>query len=218
MSQQFKVLLVDDHAMVKDALAERLRSEEMFEVVGTAENAEVAIEKALVSKPDIIVMDIDMPGLIAFDAAKTIQSLLPKIRIMFLSAFTHDRYIEQALRVRARAYVTKGEPLSHVMDALKQVAEGGTYFSKQVRERLVVGGSSVSLKSEHTTKTSKLSDRELQVLRYVATGMSKKEIANTMHLSVKTIENHCTNMMTKLDIHDRVELARYAIREGVAEA
>ena len=217
MSHVCKVLLVDDHAMVMEALAEHLSREPGFEVVGTAPDAETAIDKALVSNPDVVVMDIDMPGLISFDAADRIQSLLDRARVVFLSAFTHDRYIQQALAVKARAYVTKGEPLGRVIEAIRTVARGGTYFSRQIRERLVVDRGRVELPADNT-RISALSEREVQVLRYVASGMSKKEIAQTMHLSVKTVENHCTNLMAKLNIHDRVELARFAIREKLAEA
>lgn len=219
MSSTCKVLLVDDHAMFNEALGEHLARDPRFNVVGTVGNAEAAIEKALVCNPDVIVMDIDMPGLISFEAARTIDSLVSDARIIFLSAFTHDRYIEQALAVKARGYVTKGEKLERIVEAIRAVANGGTFFSKEVRERLTVESNGVRLAQKtFGTRVSELSDREVQVLRYIATGMSKKEIAKVMHISVKTVENHSTNLMGKLNIHDRVELARFAIREGVAEA
>lgn len=219
MSSTCKVLLVDDHAMFNEALGEHLARDPRFNVVGTVGNAEAAIEKALVCNPDVIVMDIDMPGLISFEAARTIDSLVSDARIIFLSAFTHDRYIEQALAVKARGYVTKGEKLERIVEAIRAVANGGTFFSKEVRERLTVESNGVRLAQKtFGTRVSELSDREVQVLRYIATGMSKKEIAKVMHISVKTVENHSTNLMGKLNIHDRVKLARFAIREGVAEA
>ncbi len=217
MSGVYTVLLVDDHAMVMEALAEHLERASGLKVVGTAPNADAAIDKALSTRPDVIVMDIDMPGLISFDAAGRLQSLLPDTRVIFLSAFTHDHYIRQALSVKARAYVTKGEPLNRVIEAIRTVARGGTFYSREVRDRLLVDSGRVELPAENT-RVGVLSEREIQVLRYIASGMSKKEIANTMHLSVKTVENHSTNLMTKLNIHDRVELTRFAIREKLAEA
>ncbi len=217
MSGVSTVLLVDDHAMVMEALAEHLERASGLKVVGTAPDADTAIDKALSTRPDVIVMDIDMPGLISFDAASRLQSLLPDTRVIFLSAFTHDHYIQQALSVKARAYVTKGEPLNRVIEAIRTVARGGTFYSREVRDRLLVDSGRVELPAENT-RVGVLSEREIQVLRYIASGMSKKEIANTMHLSVKTVENHSTNLMSKLNIHDRVELTRFAIREKLAEA
>jgi len=213
-----RVLLVDDHMLVRDVLGERLNREPGISVVAKAVNAEEAIALCVAHTPDIVLMDIDMPGLICFDAAERIMATQPKTRIIFLSAFFNDRYIEQALRIQARGYVTKREPPEVVIGAVREVAAGGIFFSQDVRARMVVGDDGVRLLEEAATRSSTLTPRELEVLRYVARGLSKKEIASTMSISVKTIENHCGSLMGKLGIHDRVVLARYAIREGLAEA
>ncbi len=219
MTHPITVLLVDDHALVLGALSGWLRGTPDIQVVGEAPNAEIAITEALRLRPDLVVMDVDMPGLLCFDAARTIRARLPETRIVFLSAFFHDRYIQQALDAEASAYLTKGEPPAMVADAIRAVARGGTYFSPEVAERLVIDEAGVSLTTgTGATRGAALAQREIEVLRYVAQGLSKKEIAGTMHLSVKTVDNHCTSLMSKLAIHDRVELARYAIREGLAEA
>ena len=176
-----------------------------------------AIESALELMPDVVLMDIDMPGLICFDAAQRIAGLCPTARIIFLSAFFHDHYIEQALRVKARGYLTKSEPLRQVVVAIKQVAGGRVYFSAEIRARIVADTFGVRLAQPQRTRASTLSAREVEVLRYLARGMSKKEIAHTMHISLKTVEGHAEKLMSKLDIHDRVELTRYAIREGMVQ-
>lgn len=212
-----RILLADDHMLVRDVLSERLNRESGFSVVAKAVNAEQAIAMCATHTPDIVLMDIDMPGLICFDAAERIMSLHQKTHIIFLSAFFNDRYIEQALRIKARGYVTKREPPEVVVAAVREVSAGGIFFSRDVRERMIIGDDGVRLVEDAATRSSTLTPRELEVLRYVARGLSKKEIANTMSISVKTIENHCGSLMTKLDIHDRVVLARYAIREGLAE-
>jgi len=214
---QTTVLLVDDHGLVRDSLAAWLQSQPDMTVLATAGTAEDGLEAAIRNQPDIVVFDIDMPGRISFDVAKTLKTRLPETRIMFLSAFCHDRYIEQALAVEAAAYVTKSESPATVADAVRTVAAGGAYFSPEVEERIVVDTRGVTLGSERT-RSSILSPRELEVLRYIARGLSKKEIGATMHISVKTVDNHSTSLMSKLDVHDRVELARYAIREGLVEA
>ena len=213
-----RVLLVDDHAMVRQALAERLEREPGIAVVGSAADGDAALELAREVEPDLISMDIDMPGRLCFEVARALLDDRPDIRIVFVSAFFHDAYIEDALRVRAHGYVTKGQSLSQIVHALKEVAAGRTYFSDDVRDRLVIDSAGVRLGNSSTTRLGTLTQREREVLRYLARGLSKKDIAAMMNLSVKTIENHTANLMMKLKIHDRVELARFAIREGLAEA
>lgn len=216
--KSISVLLVDDHALVREALADVLRAGGDMRIVGMVGSADEAIAVAVRDHPDVIVMDIDMPGLLVFDAIRTIKARCPRTRVLVLSAFFHDRFIEDALRVEASGYITKTEPPDVVARAIRTVAAGGAYFSPQVQERIVVDSGGARLADDVRTRSSTLSPRELEVLRYIARGMSKKDIAAVMHLSVKTVDNHSTSLMAKLNIHDRVELARYAIREGLAEA
>ena len=217
MSPDIKILVVDDHALVRGALCERLEKEPLFSVVCAAGTAGEAIEKVAQNNPDVVLMDIDMPGLNCFDAARRIADLQPETRIIFLSGFFSDRYIEQALAVRARGYLTKRETPEAVVAAIREVAAGGACFSEEVRSRIVIDSRGATLAGEETSRVSTLTPRELEILRYIARGLAKKEIANIMHISVKTVDRHSVNLMSKLDIHDRVELARFAIREGLAE-
>ena len=217
MTEPKRILLVDDHELVRSALRGMLDRDDAFEVVGEAGDAEEALELAISCKPDILIIDIDMPGMICFDAVKQMMTRLADLSVIFLSAFFHDHYIEQALAVGAKGYVVKGDPPRILFEALHEVARGGAYFSQEVRSRFALGPDGHPSKGGQTV-TSTLTNREVEVLRYLARGLSKKEIAKTMHLSVKTVEHHSASVMRKLDIHDRVELARYAIREGLAEA
>jgi DNA-binding NarL/FixJ family response regulator len=218
MNDAIKILVVDDHALVRGALCEHLQREPGLAVVATAATADEAITKTVECCPDVVLMDIDMPGMNCFNAARTIQSLRAETRIVFLSAFTHDRYIEQALEAKARGYLTKREPPEAVVAAIREVASGGAHFSEEVRSRIIIDDRGAKLASESKSRASALTTREIEILQYVARGLSKKEIAATAHLSVKTVDRHCANLMDKLDIHDRVELARFAIREGLADA
>lgn len=213
-----KILLVDDHALLRGMLSERLGMRDDFEIVGAASDAGEALRLANDTQPDIVVMDIDMPGLSCFDAAKRLLALYPQTRIIFLSAYFHDHYIEQALRAGAVGYLTKSESPQRIEEAVREVAAGGASFSDEVRSRIVIDEGKAILRGEAMTRSSNLTDREIEVLRYLSRGLAKKEVAEIMHLSVKTIEKHTYNVMQKLDIHDRVELALYAIREGLAEA
>lgn len=218
MTLAIRVLLADDHTLVRQTLAQVLNQVSSLIVVAEARNADEAIAAALKHQPDIAVLDIDMPGVAAFDAAGTIVARCPKTRVLFLSAFTHDRYIEAALRCGAMGYITKNEAPDRVLRVIRSVAAGQPYFSPEVAARLVIDSDGVHLGAEIKGKLGLLTTREFEVLRYIAKGMSKKEIAKTMHLSVKTVENHASSVMSRLEIHDRVELARFAIREGLVEA
>lgn len=212
-----KILLADDHALLRGMLSDRLGREIEMEVVGSAETADEAVTLALELHPDIIVLDIDMPGLSCFDAARMMISRQPEVKILFLSAHIHDHYIEQAIKVGAMGYVTKGSSPETVVSAIREVAAGRAYFSEEVQSRILVDSAGPRLAATGTTRISKLTDREMQVLRYIAGGLAKKEIAEIMHVSVNTVDKHSAHLMRKLDIHDRVELARFAIREGLSE-
>ncbi len=217
MSRVITVVLADDHALVREALANWLREAGDIKVIAEVGSADEALAVAVREKPDIVLMDIDMPGLLAFDAVRTIRTRSPNTRVVVLSGFFHDRYIEEALAAEASGYMTKSEPAEAVVKAVRTVAGGGVYFSPEVQARIVVDSNGARLAEQGSTRAGTLTPRELEVLRYIARGLSKKDIAGIMHLSVKTVDNHSTSLMTKLNIHDRVELARYAIREGLAE-
>lgn len=218
MTKPISILLVDDHTLVRELLEDRLAGEPGMRVVGTVDNADAAVAEAIRHKPDIVLMDIDMPGLSCFEAARSLQRHCPETCIIFLSAFFQDCYIEQALAVEAAGYLTKSEAPESVIAAIRAAAAGKSYFSPEVQSRIVVGSNDTRLMEPRRSRASTLSNRELEVLRYLARGMSKKEIAKTIHVSVKTVERHCCNLMDRLDIHDRVALSRFAIHEGLAKA
>ena len=218
MDGEIRILVVDDHALVREVITDWLDREPGLNVVATAASADEAVEQALRWNPDVILMDIEMPGLASFGAARHLGSLRPESRIIFLSGFTNERYIEQALEVRAQGYLTKTEPPETLVAAIRLVADGGTYFSDEIRARIVTDEGGTKLAAPSRSRTSLLTSRELEMLRYIAQGLSKKQIAGLLHVSIKTVDRHTANLMAKLEIHDRVELARFAIREGLAEA
>lgn len=219
MNNPIKVLVVDDHMLVRFTLRDRIQREPRIEVVGTAGDADEAMDLAIKLTPDIILMDIDMPGVACFEAVRTMETLCPDARVIFLSAFFHDRYIEEALKVKALGYLTKQEPPEAIIKAILAVASGGACYSKEIQSRIVADQKhGLRLAMPVKTRASTLTNREMEVLRYIARGLPKKKIAELMHLSVRTAENHASRLMHKLDIHDRVELTRYAIREGLVDA
>lgn len=213
-----RILIADDHAMLVESLADRLERQPDMQVVARVYNTDDALAAARDQKPDVVLMDIDLPGQASFSAAKQIKQALPGSHVVYLSAFSNDRYIEAALSSGCSGYLTKDEPIETVVEAIRSAVNSGAYYSPRVRERLVVDAEKgLVLEGDGKTKASSLTEREVEVLRYLAQGMSKKDIAANMHRSIKTVDKHVENLMRKLDIHDRVEIARYAIREGLIE-
>lgn len=217
MTKTTRIVLADDHAILREMLAEHLAREPDLEVIAVTGSAEAALVVALARAPDLVVLDIDMPGLSPFSVARRIHAELANTRVVFLSAYLRDSYIEQALQAKAAGYLVKDETPEAIVHGLRQVARGRTAFSAAVRARMSVGGETITLNHEHGARLALLTPRELEVLRYLASGQSRKEIARTMSISHKTVEQHCEHLMQKLDIHDRVDLARFAIREGLLE-
>lgn len=215
-STPIRVVLADDHALVRDSIARWLDSESGIETVARARNADEAVAACSKHKPDIVLLDIDMPGRLSFDAARTMRAVDSDLVVVFLSAFTHDKFIESALDCGASGYLTKREVPERLVAAIHEVAAGGMVFSPEVQSRLVFSSDGIHL-SEVPTRLSMLSNREFEVLRYIAQGLSKRAVASVMHLSVKTVDNHTRSLMAKLDLHDRVHVARFAIREGIVE-
>lgn len=217
MGKTIRILLVDDHAILRDMLGAHLQKDPAFEVVGMGSDGTEAVALARDCTPDVVVLDIDMPGQSCFDAALRIRGMLPDVRLIFLSAHNKDGYIEQAMKVEANGYLSKEESPETVVKAIRDVAGGQAAFSQSVMNRLVIDNDRMRLADTHS-KISGLTRRETEVLGYIAQGHSKKEIGTLMHIHTKTVEKHTENVMKKLGIHDRVQLTRFAIREGLAEA
>ncbi len=209
------VLVADDHELVRDMLARRLEEEPDLQVIGTVADASTALDECLKRRPDLVLMDIDMPGLSVFEATQLIHDRLPDTRVLFLSAYVRDGFISQALEVRAGGYLTKGQTPEELIGCIRKVIRGGTCFAPEVESRLEIGTGGVGLTQKRRSRLELLTAREKQILSYLARGMSKKEIARLDGTSVKTVDHHCQHVMEKLDLHDRVELTRFAIREGL---
>jgi len=216
--KQISVLVADDHALIRSALVAVLNETEDIRVVGEAANAADAVELAHRLSPNVVILDVAMPGVDAFHAASHIRQLRPGTEIMFLTGSDHDRCIEQALKVGARGFVVKSDDPDLIPGAIRSVSRGEQYFSPSVAARVRGDASDMRRANVVGTRGSALSEREIEVLRYVGKGYAKKQIAEMLGISVKTVDKHVTSVMEKLDIHDRVELALYAVREGFISA
>lgn len=216
MDSRIRVLLIDDHAMVLESIAARLALMPQIEVVGSAGNCDDGFRMAMEHRPDIVLLDVNLPGRGAFDLAEDLVSRRPDTRLIFVTGYLADIYLEQALKLNAYGYLMKGEPIHILCDAILRAANGERTFSPDVAERLNYDPATRQHSVKIQSSLSTLTGRQIEVLKHLARGESVKEIAKSMHLSQKSIDSHKYRIMNKLGIHDRVELARFAIREGLS--
>ena len=210
-----KVLLVDDHQMIVESFSALLQLDERFEVVGSAFSAEEGAELVEQLRPDVAVFDVDFPGRDSFDVVPHLAKNSPTTNVLFLTGHLSDIFVSQAIRIGARGYLLKEEPATVVRDSIFRVARGEFAFSDPVRERLVWNEDSQSYEVRTDSMLCGLSIQQLAILRHLARGESVKQIAALLDRSEKSIDSHKYRIMHRLGIHDRVELARYAIREGL---
>ena len=210
-----KCLVVDDHTLFRDGIRRLLDSEPDVQVTGEARDAVEALEKVRELKPDVVLMDIGMPGMSSFEAARVIERNHPGTRLIFLTMYEDEEYLLQCLDVGASGYVLKDAPPPKLINAVREVYQGRKYLSPQVVEKLVDDFRSRSHGSQGIARSSTLTPREREVVKMIAEGNSVKEIANLLGLSVKTIEAHKFNLMRKLNIHNKAQLVTYAIQKKI---
>jgi len=212
-----RVVMVDDYQILLDALSLQLNADSGIELVATATNGDDGLRIILDMKPDIAILDVDLPGRGSFDVANELVTRQKQTKLLFLTGYLSDVFIEHALRLRAHGFLLKGEPCHFLFDAVKRIANGEVVFSKVIEERLRYNAEKNRYELRSENLLSALTGRQLEVLRHLATGQSVKEVAREMHLSEKSIDSHKYRIMHKLGIHDRVKLARFAIREGLTQ-
>ncbi len=217
MSPPVRVLLVDDQLMVLEALASLLRFVPSVGEVLTTTNSEDVLKEAEMSRVDIVVLGAERPGRGAFDVAANLLQPFRGTHVLFLLGYISDVLIERVLKVRASGCVVKSEPFDALKRAIEAIDRGETYFSPQIRERIRFDPAREDyvMNSEHPL--SALTKRQIEVLKHLAEGHSVKDISKLMQLSQKAIDSHKYRIMKRLAIHDRVELARYAIREELTQ-
>jgi DNA-binding NarL/FixJ family response regulator len=210
-----RIVVVDDHQVLLDLLKLRLSAEPDFEVVGTATNGDDGLEMLRRLRPDVAVLDVEMPGRVAFEVAAEMLSERTALKILFLTGYVSDVFVEQALRLKSCGYLMKGEPTHVLVDAIRRAVAGEASFSESVRQRITFDPRAGRYVMKAGNPLLKLTSRQLQVMRLLAHGQSVKQVARLLQLSEKSVDSHKYRIMHKLGIHDRVELARYAIREGL---
>jgi DNA-binding NarL/FixJ family response regulator len=212
---KIRVLLVDDHAILREGLRSLLAMQEDIEVVGEAGDGQAALDLIVQLKPDIVVMDIAMPGMDGLEATRRVKRDFPETRVLILTQHDNREYVFSLLQAGAVGYILKKSGGAEVINAIRSTFAEGAFLppaiAREVMDRYIQ-------RPQEETGRPHLTDREKEVLRLTAEGKSSKEIAEILYLTVKTVTVHRTNIMGKLDLHSRTELVKYAIRQGLISA
>jgi len=213
------VLIVDDHPLFREGLKSLLARHSSFEVIGEAGNGNDGLKKAKKLMPDLVVMDISLPDQSGIEVTSKIRSLLPETRVIVLSMHTKIDYITEAFRQGATGYVVKESATEKLMECLELVSKGEYFVDSSLSHRVVKSLLESDEKERKITDDgyNTLTPREQQVMRLLAEGHSTKQIAENLFISPKTVENHRSNIMSKLELHSTMELVRYAARLGLID-
>ena len=213
--KQIRILLADDHTVMRRGLRLLLESQPGFSVVGEASDGRQAVEQAEATHPDVIVLDIAMPNLSGIEAAQRIASALPHVAIVFLSMHSDEGYVLRALKVGAKGYLLKDSAEGDLIEAIKAVSQGKTFFSAEI-SRMLVEDYVREIRTRGIEDSYELlTSREREILQLLAEGKSNKDIATSLNLSLYTVETHRRNLQDKLNLHSFAELILYAVRKRV---
>jgi two-component system response regulator NreC len=210
VNKKIRILICDDHTLFVEGIKALLRSETSLEIVGEARDGRQAVELVKQLKPDLLLMDISMPDMTGFDATQRVHEFNPSLKVLVLTMHDDEELVARCLEAGAAGYIMKDAPASQLLYAIDAVQKGDTYLSPVVL-KTVVGG---YVKNSNRPQTSydRLSVREREILKLLAEGLSVKEIAVRLNVSVKTVDVHKYNLMKKIGVHDRAELIKYAIQ------
>lgn len=206
-----KVLVVDDHELVRTGICRMLSDNADIDVIGQAESGEMAIDLARREKPDVVLLDVNMPGIGGIETTRRLLQSLPTVRVLAVSGLAEEPYPSMLLKAGARGYITKGAPLEEMVRAIKKVMQGGKYFSADIAEQIA----SSYLSEQQQSPFDLLSEREMQVALMVVNCISAQEIADRLFVSVKTVNTYRYRIFEKLEVDSDVKLTHLAIRYGL---
>jgi len=208
------VVVAEDHTIVRKGICSLIDGKADIQVVGEAEDGRDAIDKVTALQPDVVIMDIAMPHLNGLEATRQIKKMFPQIKILALTMYTNEEYILQILQAGASGYVIKQAAPAELISAIHAIYRGDSFLSPSISKTIIdeyLRHTTPNTPAEH----EKLTDREREVLQLIAEGCSNREIASKLHVSVKTVGVHRTNLMEKLEIHNVTDLVKYALRKGI---
>lgn len=210
-------MLADDHAVVRSGLRMLLDAQPDMEIIAEAETGVEAVAKVQELRPDIVLMDVEMPGMNGIEATKVIKESVPETAVLALTMYEDDQYFFEMLKAGASGYVPKRAAPDDLVNAIRTVSKGGVFLYPSMAARLV--NDYVNRDESDTASDEKetLTPREKEVLIQIAEGLTNPEIAEVLTISVKTVDRHRENIMRKLNMHSRIDLVKYAIRKGLID-
>lgn len=208
-----RVLIADDHRIVRTGIRSFLQNQEDIEVVEEAGDGEEAVALTEALRPDVVILDIRMPGLGGLEATWRIKALVPEAHVLMLTMYEDERFFTEARAAGAEGYILKGADPEELLVALRAAARGEAYLSPHQARRVLAQYRRWPEREQRTAGLAALSPREQEVLTLIPEGLTSKEIASRLSLSVNTVERHCTTIMNKLGLHRRAELIRFALQE-----
>lgn len=214
---KINVVIADDHKIIRDGLCALIEKQPDMEVIAEAENGKEAVDVAQKLSPDVVIMDITMPGMNGIEATRRIVENNPAVKVIGLSMHSAPEFVSGILNAGASGYILKECAFSQIVQAIQALVQNKSYICPEVAS-VVIDGFKERKTSDHSDDTSPLTDREREVLQLITEGYSSKEIAAQLNLSNKTIDSHRQNIMDKLHCHDVVKLTKYAIRMGITSA
>ncbi|MDO8568481.1 MAG: response regulator transcription factor [Dehalococcoidales bacterium] len=217
LATKIKVLIADDHAIVRDGLKSVMDDEPDLIVVGEATNGEEAVRKVEESHPDVVLLDITMPGMDGLEATRRIKDAHPDVRILVLTMHESDNYFFEILEAGASGYFVKGGSVRDLLSALKAVYRGEMYISPAMTSKLLQRRQHQSGAGSENATYDRLTVRERQILRLVAEGKTSQDIAKLLFLSVATIQSHRAHIIAKLGLRNRADMVKYALKRGLIE-
>jgi DNA-binding NarL/FixJ family response regulator len=213
------VMLADDHAIVRQGLSALIKADGRFTIVGEAQTGREAVAMAAKLQPDVILMDIAMPVLNGLEATRQILAANRRAKVLILSAHSDDEYIQRMIAVGAVGFLEKQTSAEILTQAISEVAKGNPFFSPMIAKRILDTGARLRLRGgPGKISNTRLTVREVEVLQLVAEGQANKQVADTLGISIKTVEKHRQHLMNKLNIHETAGLTRYAIGHGIIES
>lgn len=217
--RRIKILFADDHAIVRDGLRSLFKSDPGFQIVGEAADGNEAIKLVAKYRPDVAVLDISMPNVNGIEATGIIKQRYPETKVLVLTIHENEEYIRELILAGADGYVLKNAEKKEIFDGVRAVANGSTFFSANVSKALLEGlvRSTRSKVPFQLSNEDKLTKRETEVLRLIAEGLTSKQIAERLSLSITTVNSHRTKIMKKLNIHEIVGLVKYAIQRSLID-
>ena len=215
MTDKIRILVADDHTVIRRGIVGLLNAQPDMEVIGEAGTGREAVATAAAATPDVVLLDVAMPDLNGLGATRAIKAQLPAVQVLILTMHDREDYLFEALRAGASGYVLKGADTDDLLTAVRAVAHGGVYLFPQVAKELLGDYLRRAQSGEAAGGRDRLTDREREIVQLIAEGKTAAQIAEDLHISAHTVRSHRDSIMTKLDLHDRAALIRYAVRRGL---